>query len=59
MTAIENCFVNKPSLGIKKSETDNQMINTEKISNYRNINDIYQKNLNGFVNIDDKNFDIF
>ena len=59
MTAIENSFVNKPTLGMKKSETENQMLNIEKFYIYRNINEIYKKNLNAFINIDDKNFDIF
>ena len=59
MTAIENSFVNKSSIGMKKSETENQFNNKEILNKYRNINDIYQKNLKAFVNIDDKNFDIF
>ena len=59
MTAIENSFVNKSSIGMKKSETENQFNNIENLNKYRNINDIYQKNLKAFVNIDDKNFDIF
>ena len=62
MTAIENSFVNKSSIGMKKSETENQINVNEKlinINNNRNIAEIYQKNLKAFINIDDKNFDIF
>ena len=62
MNGIENSFVNnnKSSLGMKKSETDAQFIvNNEKITPFRNINELYQKSLKNFVNIDDKNFDIF
>ena len=60
MNGIENSVVNKSSLGMKKSETDAQFIvNNEKITPFRNINELYQKSLKNFVNIDDKNFDIF
>ena len=58
-SGIENIYINKPTFGMKKSETENQLLNIDKISFYRNINDIYQKHLNNFVNIDNKDFDIF
>ena len=46
-------------MGMKKSETENQLLILDKSNIYRNINDIYQKNLNNFANIENKNFDIF
>lgn len=48
MTAIENSFVNKSSIGMKKSETENQFNNIENLNKYRNINDIYQKKFKSF-----------
>ena len=59
MTGIENTHLNKSTLGMKKSETEEQYVNIEKLSLFRNVNDLYQKSLNYFDNIDDKNFDIF
>ena len=56
---IENLYNNKTTMGMKKSETENQLLILDKSNIYRNINDIYQKNLNNFANIENKNFDIF
>ena len=59
MTAIENSIINRSPIAIKKSGTEAQYINIEKALIKRNINDLYQKNLKYFDNIDDKDFDIF
>ena len=56
---IDYSLVNKYPITIKKSGTESQLINFENKFINRNIDAIYQKNLENFINIDDKNFDIF
>ena len=57
---IDFSFANKNPINIKRSGTEEQFISFEKeIPPARIIDDIYQKNLNYFNNIDEKTFDIF
>ena len=59
MSDIDYSFVNKYPITIKKSSTESQLISFEKSIVIRNIDSIYQNNLENFTNIDDINFDIF
>ena len=59
MSDIDYSFVNKYPITIKKSSTESQLISFEKSIIIRNIDSIYQNNLENFTNIDDINFDIF
>lgn len=59
MSEIDYSLVNKYPVTIKKSGTESQLISFEKNVIFRNIDALYQKNLENFINIDDKNFDIF
>jgi len=59
MSDIDYSLVNKYPITIKKSSTESQLISFEKSIINRNIDSIYQKNLENFTNIDDINFDIF